>query len=226
MSSRRGAPTMRGICRSLSFISLFILIASSGYSQQNSETSEILFFREPSLSEWKIEGEDIWGLNSVTVVSQSGVETKALFLSSQIRGEEKTGKLTSPVFTIESPFQKFLIAGADGTATGQNDGRTSFLYLKSHPDGEVLREMRPPGTHVLTPANWNTADLMGRKVYLEIIDGDPKIRPDGFAWIGLADYRQVTPEYKDPIKTDDLWGITTKADDEIVCCRSLPFLLG
>ncbi len=205
----------------LSVLAMFFTVSTAGSEQ----TGNLVFFHEDSLKEWTIQGEDIWTLGLTPETHQRGAESRPLFLDSQRKGEEKVGKITSPVFTIEAPFQRFFIAGADGTATGTNDGHSTFLLLKSHPDGEVLREMRPPGTHLLCPANWNTADLMGRQVNLELVDGNPKIRPEGFAWIGFGDYRQFTPSYEDPVKTEDLFGLSIDSNNEIVCCRSLPFLI-
>lgn len=199
-----------------------LLLVSSANSEQ---AGKPVFFEDGKLTGWNIQGEDIWTLGVAPETHMLGVTERPLFLNSQMKGEEKVGRITSPVFTIESPFQRFFIAGADGTATGTNDGHSTFLHLKSHPDGEILREMRPPGIHLLTPANWNTADLIGRKVFLEMVDGNPRIRPEGFAWIGFADYRQFTPSYKDPIKTDGLYGLNIESNNEVICCRSLPFLI-
>lgn len=177
---------------------------------------EIQFFQDQSLDGWTVEGDGVW-----TFTDSDG---EGLFLKSLGRGEKGMGRVISPPFTIISPFQHFIIAGADGTATGRNNGDSTYLALKSYPDGEELRRMRPPGTHFLTPARWVTADLMGREVYLELIDGNPQIRDEGFAWIGLGSYEQRVLALEEPMKTDDLYALPIDDGAQIELCRTVPFM--
>ena len=178
-----------------------------------------LDFEDGKLGLWHSETPEIWYISPMTHPSEKNNAVASLAL-----GEEKTGTLTSPVFTITSTKQVFYIAGADGTATSENNGKTSFLLLKSHPDGKILRKATPPGTHIYTKSQWETADLIGQKVYLELVDGNPKLNPRGFAWIGLSSYHQdVSKVIQDPIVRDDIYGVDIEENSQVSLCRTLPF---
>jgi len=139
-------------------------------------------------------------------------------------GEEGIGTLRSAPFVINKDLQAFLIAGSDGTASSTNDGENNFLYLRSHPDGEILRKMHTPNSHILKPAKWHTSELIGRKVYLEITDNNPKLHPHGYAWIGIADYQQKKQgSLKKPVQIDSLCGVKIDANAEKKVLRTIPF---
>ncbi len=181
---------------------------------------DVVFFPGNSLAGWTVRGEDIWRLSEIP-----GGKERCYGVTSRMLGEEKTGRLVSPPFTLAAPIQRFLVAGADGTKTGRNDGDMNFIVLRSWPDGEELRRMRPPGTHIWQPAQWLVPELMGRKVCLELVDGNPRLRDDGFAWIGLGHYEQYTPELERPVETDALSGLNIDNNAKLGLCRSLPFLV-
>ncbi|MEN8255374.1 MAG: hypothetical protein ABFR33_07890 [Verrucomicrobiota bacterium] len=175
-----------------------------------------LDFADGTLGAWKSNNPQVWNV----VANNAGVMAAA----SLGMGEEGTGMLKSPVFTIASSRQLFQIAGADGTAEGTNDGQKNFVYLKSSPDGEILRTMRPTGTHIYSEVGWDTADLLGRKVYLEVVDGNPGLNPRGFAWIGIAGYRQdAACSVENGVLRNDLYGLRIDSGSEAVLCRSMPF---
>lgn len=167
---------------------------------------------------WTLEPAETWLLEADPY---SGVPR----LSSLGNGEEGTGVARSAPFVIEGDMQRFRISGADGTATTTNSGDSVFVYLRSYPDGEILRTQRPPGTHFLTRVQWHTPELLGREVYLEVIDNNPKLHPGGFAWVGIADYKQETVFMTDDMaERDDLYGLRIDPEADRVSCRSIPFL--
>ncbi len=81
-------------------------------------------------------------------------------------GDEPTGKLTSPKFTIERDYLNFLIGG------GGHEGRTCMNLLV---DGKVVRtatgpNTQPGGSETLDWHAWDVADLAGKEAVLEIVD--------------------------------------------------------
>ncbi|RKX39669.1 MAG: hypothetical protein DRP64_13950, partial [Verrucomicrobia bacterium] len=181
-----------------------------------------LDFESGTLGKWQTDKPQVWQVSAMNHPSE-----KAIAACSLGQGEAGTGTLRSPSFTITSTRQAFFIAGADGTAENTNDGESNFFYLKSHPDGEILRKMSPPGTAVYSKAQWDTVDLLDRKVYLELVDGNPGLNPRGFAWIGIAGYHQDEDAViSDPVTRDDLYGVDIDSEAEVVLCRSVPFSLG
>lgn len=185
-----------------------------------SDEHEILDFET-----WKLEGKDAWDIRPAPSHFVQKEKEIPIILGSQFHGEEKTGKATSPVFTIATSLQSFYLAGADGTETGLNDGDNNYFAMRSHPDGKILKYASPPGTHVLAPYQWNTFDLIGQEVYLELVDDNPQIRDDGYAWIALGNYQQVHPDFLHPVTVDNFYGITSSpnVENEVVESRSLPF---
>lgn len=81
-------------------------------------------------------------------------------------GDGTTGTLTSPTFTIERPFIRFLIGG------GRDDKR---LALELRIDDEVVRTAtglndKPGGSEALEPASWDVSALVGQTAALRIVD--------------------------------------------------------
>jgi hypothetical protein len=207
--------------RILSLFLSLLLIPLACWSQP------FLTFQSGTLDGWTVtKGEpEVWRLNTSPGRMAAGTMQEGNVLTSLGMGEAGTGVIRSEVFTIESPLQGFFLAGADGTATGTNNGDNNFLRLRSHPDGEILRLARPPGYHSFEKKEWFTDDLLGRKVYLEMVDGNPQIRGDGFAWIALGGYKQVDDSALDnPVVTNDIYALPIDQNAELTLCRSLPFL--
>ena len=76
-------------------------------------------------------------------------------------GDESKGRLTSPEFTIERPFVRFLIGGGD------YKGRTCINLVV---EGKVVRTAVGKRNERLETHNWNVADLIGRRARIEIVD--------------------------------------------------------
>ena len=78
-----------------------------------------------------------------------------------LRGDDTTGKLTSPEFTIEKPYVNFLIGG------GHYKGETCVNLVV---DGKVERTASGHDNEHLDWASWDVSGLKGRKARIEIVD--------------------------------------------------------
>ena len=184
-----------------------------------------LRFSDGTLNGWKvIEGPDTWTVGYDPNYHPWDRRQDYGVTSLGPKGEQGTGTLRSKPFVIGTEIQYFLIAGSDGTSTGTNNGHHNFIYLRSYPEGEILRQTHTPASHVLKPAKWYTADLIGRRVYLELVDNNPKLHPQGYAWIGLAGYEQKAwDRLKNPVQRDDLCGLKIDLNAEKKILGTLPF---
>ncbi|MGB2823501.1 MAG: glycoside hydrolase family 32 protein, partial [Phycisphaerae bacterium] len=118
---------------------------------------------------WKVEGEafgkapakgKLGGQMAVT-----GFEGKGL-VNTFLGGDPPTGKLTSPEFTIERDYIKFLIGG------GGHKGKTCMNLLVG---GEVVLtatgpNTQPGGSEFLNWENWDVRKYKGKTAVLEIVD--------------------------------------------------------
>jgi hypothetical protein len=94
-------------------------------------------------------------------------------VNSFVDQDKATGKLASPKFKIERKYIGFLIGG------GWWEGQTCVNLVV---DGVVVRSATARnGTGAtqrlerLAPAGWNTTDLMGKTVHIEIIDDSTEL---------------------------------------------------
>jgi len=174
---------------------------------------------------WTVEGENTWSIGLNPDIFSNPDDPKRYVVNSLEKGETNVGVLRSLPFTIRASLQKFSVAGWDGTVDTTNSGEANVVLLRSYPDGAVLRRAHTPGGNKLVSMKWVTLDLIGRKVYLEVVDNNPVLHTGGFAWIAFADYRQEQPDvFKNPISRNDLYGLKIDENAEEVFCRSMPFL--
>jgi uncharacterized protein (DUF608 family) len=75
-------------------------------------------------------------------------------------GDDTTGRLLSPEFTIRRPYLNFRIGGGAGAGT-----RMDLLV-----DGKAVRTARGTNDERLEPRSWLVADLAGRKARISIVD--------------------------------------------------------
>jgi fructan beta-fructosidase len=77
--------------------------------------------------------------------------------------DKKLGTLTSPEFRVERKYIRFLVAGASF------EGKTCVNLLC---DGRVVRSSTGPlrDFFVMQPEEWDVADLLGKKVTIQIVD--------------------------------------------------------
>jgi len=160
---------MRNLFRIATCLS-FALLAPATSSPANA-ADDILIndFEAANYGDWKVEGA-AFGTAPVkgTIGSQmqvTGFEGKGL-VNSFLGGDGPTGKLTSPPFTIERDYIKFLIGG------GGHKGKTCMNLLI---DGEVVLtatgpNTRPGGSEVLNWENWDVRKYKGKKAVIQIVD--------------------------------------------------------
>lgn len=135
----------------------------------SAEDLVIADFEGTDFGTWKSEGEAFGkapakgptpGQMQISGFSGSG------FVNGFHGGDDATGSLVSPSFKIERKHLNLLIGG------GKNPGETCVNLLL---DGKVVRTAtgpndRPGGSERLDWATWDTADLIGKSVSIEIVD--------------------------------------------------------
>jgi fructan beta-fructosidase len=148
----------------------FTLCASATPSPA-SAADDILIndFEVAGYGDWKAEGEAFGAAPAKgTLGGQmevTGFAGKRL-VNSFLGGDEPKGKLTSPEFTIERNYIKFLIGG------GGHKGKTCMNLLI---DGEVVLtatgpNTEPGGSEFLNWENWDVKKYRGKKAILQIVD--------------------------------------------------------
>ncbi len=120
------------------------------------------------------------------------------YLSSLVGGEQQTGAIGSPPFKLSVDRIRFTIRGHDGMTGGQNQ---NFAALVDNKTGATLRSTPAPGNDALQEREWDVADLKGRTVRFQLVDGN---RDGAFAWFGVEkieagpeltiDFRQGMPK--------------------------------
>ncbi len=150
----------------------------------------ILRFESGTFEGWEVINPRTWKVEWYPEYMTQPGDPQCYVAHSLAIGEDAVGTIRSTHFTIQKPVQTFRLAGADGTATTTNSGDLNFFYLRSYPDGAILRTAKPPGIHKLAQGRWLTNDLIGREVFLEVVDNNPRLNPGGYAWMALADYHQ------------------------------------
>ena len=115
---------------------------------------------------WTVEGNSFGrGPARGTLPDQNPVDGFAGrgLVNSFLGGDASTGKLTSPVFTVERPWIGFLVGG------GAHEGKTCVNLVV---DGAVARTATGKNRERLEPANWDVRDLIGRQARIEIVDSE------------------------------------------------------
>jgi len=120
------------------------------------------------------------------------------YLTSLVGGEAGTGTIGSPPFKLSVDSVRFTIRGHDGPGGGRDQ---NFAALIDNKTGNVLRETPAPGNDALQNREWDVADLKGRMVRFQLVDGNDE---GAFAWIGVGkieagpeltvDFRQGMPQ--------------------------------
>ena len=147
---------------------LFLLFAIGAVGQDRADQL-VVDFEGTTYQPWAIAG-NAFGTGPArgTLPGQmavTGFEGKGL-VNSFVGGDDSTGTLTSPPFTVERPFLNFLIGG------GKYPGETCLDLLV---DGAVVRSAtgpndRPGGSERLDWASWDVADLVGKSAILRVVD--------------------------------------------------------
>lgn len=126
-------------------------------------------FEGPDYGQWRTTG-DAFGPGPArgTLPGQMQVEgfKGSGLVNSFFKGDDTTGTLTSPAFTIERPYIGFLIGG------GSNPEKLSLNLVV---DGKVVRRATGPndrsgGSEALAPESWDVAEFNGKSATLQIVD--------------------------------------------------------
>jgi len=144
-------------------LTLFVLAVPSPASAAD----DILIndFEAANYGDWKVEGTAFGKAPAKgTLGSQqqvTGFKGKRL-VNSFLGGDRPTGKLTSPEFTIERDYIKFLIGG------GGHKGKTCMNLLI---DGKVVLTSTGSSSYeFLNWENWDVKKYKGKKAVLQIVD--------------------------------------------------------
>jgi len=131
------------------------------------------FETEADLADWKLEGK---------AFAVSAAVGQVPSLNSLAQGEAGTGTATSPPFTLLKG-ENLLEVTLQGGTSQQTDGIENLsLRLVDAKTGKVLRELMPPGSHVLTALPISVKGLAGRSMRLVLRDQNAG---DSYAWIGI-----------------------------------------
>jgi len=128
-------------------------------------------FEGDSYGTWQAEGEAFGSAPAQGTLSGqqkvTGFEGRGL-VNTFRQGDRSTGTLTSPPFTLERPYLRFLIGG------GKNTEKTALLL---EVDGQVVRTATGPnapnapgGTERLETDYWEVREFAGKKAVIRIVD--------------------------------------------------------
>jgi len=121
---------------------------------------------------------------SRTRKSADGTQETRLF-SSFPRGERMTGLYRSEPFQLAEPFH-FFMAGHDGSP-GKPAQQRNMVRLRDAETQEVLQSWRPPRNDVASRFELRKKGLTGRRVFVELVDGDTN---SGYAWIAVGRFSE------------------------------------
>jgi len=137
-------------------------------------------FEGKDYGDWKVEGEAFGKAPAKGTLSGqrpvSGFEGKGL-VNTFLGGDGPKGTLTSPEFTIERDYIKFLIGG------GNLEGRTCMNLLIG---GEVVHTATGRSNEFLDWENWDVKQYQGKTAFLQIVDDA------SFGW-GHINVDQIVP---------------------------------
>jgi putative heme-binding domain-containing protein len=120
-----------------------------------------------------------WGV-ARSRMSADGVAGAALYSSFE-QGERRTGIYRSAPIEVGDSLS-FYIAGHDGIPDAPLK-KANFVRLRDAASEELLREASPLRNDVAQKVEWKTDDLRGRKVVVELVDGDSA---SAYAWIAVG----------------------------------------
>lgn len=130
------------------------------------------------------------------------------YLASLVGGEQQTGEIGSPPFKLSVDRIHFTIRGHDGPGGGKNK---NFAALVDNKTGKILRKTPAPGSDALQERQWDVADLKGRTVRFQLVDGD---NAGAFAWLGVEKIEagpELTIDFRKGMPKD--WGTTASQLD-------------
>ncbi len=123
-------------------------------------------------------GENIWGFQQRDCVDGQNAQV----ISSIVLGEQRTGALLSPELALPEHIE-FYLAGHRGPPD-KPPHALDLVRLVDAESGEALRTTYPPRNDVAQRVQWTfPPELLGRRVRLQVIDGDAG---PAYAWLAIG----------------------------------------
>lgn len=157
---------LRSLVRALAILAIPIASADDAGPRPDILIAD---FEGDTYGDWKVTGESFGpGPARGTLPNQmevTGFKGRGL-VNTYHKGDDSTGTLTSPPFTIERRHINFLIGG------GMHPGEACINLIV---DGKTVRTAtgpndRPGGTERLDWSSWDVGDLLGKTATIEIVD--------------------------------------------------------
>ena len=149
------------------------------------ELAERLFASiDPTALEWRntpIKGRETANPWYVEKRSSADGKSEQFLCSLSPGGEQLTGILRSKIFSIP-PKLSFFIAGHDG-APERRPAKKNLIRLRAVVNSEVLAESPPPRNDLAQPVSWDLAQHVGKRGYLEVVDGHTG---HAYAWLAVG----------------------------------------
>jgi len=142
-----------------------------------------LAFREPRMVFHLRGPEDLegWILEGANYGPAIGVPSLNTLI---LGGETAQAWALSPNFVL-GPNESTLVIEMHGGHNRRRNGEdTLVIRLLDAANDEVLGQIEPPGTHILTVSTLDVRPFQGRTVRLELLDGNTDL---SYAWIGLRE---------------------------------------
>lgn len=113
-------------------------------------------------------------------------------------GEERTGRLRSPVFTLDADGVALRVAGWSDIL-GRTSNRWNYVTLKTE-EGEEISRAYTPNTTTFTRLVLDADGYRGRRVYIEAVDDAPE---STFSMICIDDVQlwRTPPEERRPVRS-------------------------
>ncbi|WDQ19268.1 PVC-type heme-binding CxxCH protein [Rhodopirellula sp. P2] len=164
-----------------------------------SEWSDLTATGEVSVA-WFGTGDQSWSSESrlISVASSNGEQDElAELMSSFPLGESYTGVFASDWFAAPEQIE-FWLAGHNAPP-GQPNPEQNLVRLRSAQAGEVWKQVSPPRSDVAQRVVWDTRELAGQTVRIEVVDGDSGA---AYAWLAIGGFN---PERIGPSKSATQW---------------------
>ncbi|MEM7560384.1 MAG: c-type cytochrome, partial [Planctomycetota bacterium] len=127
---------------------------------------------------------DIWQLS--TKRKSADGEQSSVLHSSFPAGEQKVGRYRSGTFRLSMPFS-FYVAGHDGFPDKPLQGN-NFVRLRDATTHRELVSWPAPRNDVAQRVEWLDKQLDGRRVYVELVDGDSA---NAYAWLAVGRFSEA-----------------------------------
>ncbi len=144
------------------------LIPASNYVTVPRKETLFENFEAGTYGKWKVEG-NAFGKGPVKKADAvadfvTGFEGNYLINSKLTAyGDSGTGKLTSPVFTINSDFINFRLGG------GPHNGKTCINLFVNN---KMVKTLTGSSVEHLEPISWDVRQWKGKKAYLQLVDDE------------------------------------------------------